>query len=114
VSVANVADDGIPGIIDFESGQAIGQAHNGKRFKIFVVPSREEGFEAYRFQLIGQGASFCTAQNCGTAHHHASVKNVIPGNIFVAKSTSTASTTPTISKTLIKEDVLSVWRTLTL
>jgi hypothetical protein len=93
----------------------IGQAHNGKRFKIFVVPSQEEGFGTYCFQLIGQGASFCTTRNCGTLHHHASVKDVIPGDIYVAESTTTASTTlTTISKTVMEEDVLSVWRTLIL
>jgi hypothetical protein len=78
------------------------------------VPSREEGFGTYWFQLIGQGASFCTTYNCGTAHHHGSVRDVIPGDIYSAKSLTTAFTTPTISEAVIEEDVLSVWRTLTL
>jgi hypothetical protein len=53
----------------------------GKPCKIFVVPSLDKTFSMFCFQLIGQGASFCTASNCRTAHHHASTKKVKPGKI---------------------------------
>jgi hypothetical protein len=46
----------------------------GKKFKIVVIPTVNQGFSAYCFQVIGQGASFCTARNCVTAHHHAARK----------------------------------------
>jgi hypothetical protein len=85
-----------------------------KKFKIFVVPELDEGFEAFCFQFIGQGASFCTARNCVTAHHHASVKTVKPGELYVAKSYSTAFVTPSITKSVVEVEVLVSWQALSL
>jgi hypothetical protein len=90
------------------------KAFNGKRVKIFVVPSWDKGFSTYCFQFIGQGASFCTSQNCVTAHHHASVKKVMPGKLYVAKSTTTAFVMPSITTKVIDVDVLAKWKTLCL
>jgi hypothetical protein len=60
------------------------QGLNAKRFKIFVVPSWDTNFSTYCFQLIGQGASSCTARNCASAsHHHASMNSVKPGEMYV-------------------------------
>jgi hypothetical protein len=40
-----------------------------RRFKIFVVPARDQSFVSFCFQLIGQGGgSFSTARNCATVH----------------------------------------------
>jgi hypothetical protein len=90
------------------------QTANGKRVKIFVVPGWEKGFSTFCFQFIGQGASFCTTQNCTTAHHHASKKEVRPGEIYVAKSHTTAFATPSLEPTVIDEDVLADWKALSL
>jgi hypothetical protein len=87
---------------------------NGKRFKIFVVPSWNSGFCAYCFQFIGQGAFYCTAHNCRTSHHHASVKTVMPGQIYVAKSSTRAFVTPTIMALVIEAEALTTWRALSL
>jgi hypothetical protein len=75
---------GIPREVDMSDGQGtegdIGGSNN-KQFKIFVVPTWDTGFSGYCFQFIGQGVSYCTARNCRTSHHHASVKTVMPGEI---------------------------------
>jgi hypothetical protein len=88
------------------------QTLNGKRFKIFAVPTWDACFSTYCFQLIGQGASFCTSQNCKTAHHHASVKTVQPGDIYIAKSATTAFLTPSIMESVVDSDVLKEWSSL--
>jgi hypothetical protein len=91
------------------------QALNGKRFKIFVVPkSLDETFGTFCFQLIGQVASFCTARNWDMAHHHASAKKVKPGEIYLAKSSTTAFVTPSITTKVIGENALTTWKSLTL
>ena len=72
------------------------------------------GLQRLLLQFIGQGASYCTARNCNTAHHHSLVKTVKPGEIYVAKSSSTAFVTPSITDSVIDSDVLAVWRALTL
>jgi hypothetical protein len=45
------------------------------------------------------------------AHHHASVKKVMPGKLYVAKSASTAFVTPSITSKVIDDDILAVWIT---
>jgi hypothetical protein len=113
------SEDGgrIPRTVNMSEGPILHsaqEAFNGKRVKIFVVPSWDEGFSTYCFQFIGQGASFCTSQNCITAHHHASVKKVTPGELYVAKSVTTAFVTPSITTKVIDVDVLNEWKTLSL
>jgi hypothetical protein len=99
---------------DGQTDPLASQPSNGKRVKIFVVPGWDKGFSTYCFQFIGQGASFCTTQNCTTAHHHASKKEVRPGELYVAKSQSTAFATPSIASTVIDDDVLAEWKALSL
>jgi phage shock protein A len=86
----------------------------GKRFKIIVIPTVDLGFGNYCFQYIGQGASFCTARNCATAHHHAAEKAVIPGDIYVAKGVTTAFVTPSLTASALDPHVLSEWKSLSL
>jgi hypothetical protein len=107
----------IPREVNLDTGQtalSYTPESNGKRFKIFVVPNQYKGFSLYCFQFIGQGASYCTARNCATSHHHASVNIVMPGEIYVSKSSTTAFVTPSITKSVIDSDVLSGWRALSL
>jgi hypothetical protein len=106
--------DNSEGRLGYNANTAI-QALNGKRFKIFVVPkSLDETFSTFSFQLIGQGASFCNACNCDTAHHHASTKKVKPGEIYVAKSSITTFVAPSIATEVINENALTTWKSLTL
>jgi hypothetical protein len=86
----------------------------GKKFKIIVIPTRNLGFGNFCFQFIGQGASFCTAQNCATAHHHAATKTVIPGEIYVAKGATTAFATPALAESALDPHVATEWRSLSL
>jgi hypothetical protein len=81
-------------------------ANNGKWVKIFVVPDWNEQFSAYCLQFIGQGASFGTAKICATVHHQASKKEVVPGELYMAKSVTTAFVTPSITSAVIDSDVL--------
>jgi hypothetical protein len=87
---------------------------NGKRFKIFVVPNQERGFESFCFQLIGQGGSFCTARHCATSHHHASIKAVKPGEIYIAKSSGTAFVTPSLQTGTMDSAAEADWSSLNL
>jgi hypothetical protein len=94
----------IPREVDMDDGwktESDTPGSNGKRFKTFVIPTSNTAFSAYCFQFIGQGASYCTARNCVTAHHHALVKAVKPGEIYVAKSPTTAFVTPSIHEACI-------------
>jgi hypothetical protein len=107
----------IPREVNMDDGRMTEQdtpGSNGKRFKIFVIPTDNTGFSSYCFQFIGQGASYCTARNCATSHHHASVKAVKPGEIYVAKSSTTAFVTPSMHEAGIDADVLTGWRALSL
>jgi hypothetical protein len=100
---------------DGQTDPLTSQPSNGKKVKIFVVPDWDKGFSTYCFQFIGQGASFCTVQNRTTAHHHASKKEVRPGELYVAKSQTTAFATPSITSTVVDHDVLlAEWRSLSL
>jgi hypothetical protein len=85
---------GIPREVDMSDGQGTEGdmgGSNSKCFKIFVVPTWDTGFSAYCFQFKGQGAwSYCTARNCRTSHHHASVKTIMPGKIYIVKSSTRA------------------------
>jgi hypothetical protein len=64
----------------------VNQTSNSKRVKTFVVPGWEEGFSTYCFQFIGQGASFCTAKNCTTAHQHTAKKQAAPGELYISNN----------------------------
>jgi hypothetical protein len=90
------------------------QGPGAKKFKIFVVPDDVNGFNDYCFQLIGQGASFCTSINCTTSHHHASVKAVKPGEIYLAKGISTAFVLPSLEKSVLDPEAVSKWKSLSL
>jgi hypothetical protein len=110
-------DRGIPREVDMSDEQGTEAnmvGSNAKRFRIFVVPTWDIGFSTYCFQFIGQGASYCTAVNCAASHHHSSVKTVMPGEIYVAKSSTTAFVTPSILDSVIEVEVLANWRTLSL
>jgi hypothetical protein len=90
------------------------QGSGAKRFKIFDVPGLDNGFATYCFQFIGQGASFCTSKNCGISHHHASVKTVQPGKIYVAKGLSMAFVLPSLGDSVLHPEALRNWKTLSL
>jgi hypothetical protein len=49
-----------------------------------------------------------------TAHCHAWKKEVVPGDLYVAKSATTAFKTPSITSSVIGSDVLTDWRALSL
>jgi hypothetical protein len=51
-------------------------------------------------------------QKCTTSHHHALVKTVKPGDIYVAKSPTTAFVTPSIPELVIDAEFLADWRAL--
>jgi hypothetical protein len=87
------------------------QTFNGKIVKIFVVPSWDKEFSTFFSQYIGQGIPFCT-QFCVTAHHHASVKRVMPDMLYVAKSTTMAFVAPSITMAVIDGDILTEWKIL--
>ena len=113
VTVQSGADSyGIP--MEVNTEQEDMQAINGKRFKIFVVPTWDGCFDPLSFQLIGQGAYFCTAKSCNTAHHHALVKTVKPGEIYVAKLPTTAFVSPSILESVIDTEVCCEWKSLLL
>jgi hypothetical protein len=119
MSDGSIGEDGrhVPSEVHMAGRQAdplASQTANGKRVKIFVVPTWDKGFSTYCFQFIGQGASFCTTQNCTTSHHHASKKEVRPGELYVAKSPTTAFATPSIESTVIDSEVLAEWKALSL
>jgi hypothetical protein len=110
---------GVPRVVNLDNEHVeiliANQANNnGKHVKIFVVPGWDDGFSTYCFQFIGQGASFCTAKNCTTSHHHASKKEVVPGKLYVCKSSTTAFVTPSITSSVIDCEVLIQWRGLSL
>jgi hypothetical protein len=44
------------------------------------------------------------------SHHHASVNSIKPGEIYVAKSPTTAFVTPSIMGAVIDSDVLTEWK----
>jgi hypothetical protein len=88
---SNGDEDGrqVPKEINLMDGQAeilVNQTSNSKRVKTFVVPGWEEGFSTYCFQFIGQGASFCTAKNCTTAHQHTAKKQAAPGELYISNN----------------------------
>jgi hypothetical protein len=106
-----------------ESGQSMGgdssevsvrvknslPANTSKKYKVFKVPGYEQGFEDTCFSLIGQGATFCTARRCQTAHQGGSVIEVSPGDLFVLKGGTTAFADPTTSVGKLSPDLLVSW-----
>jgi hypothetical protein len=109
--------EGMPMEIDTGSMQVLDvlmQSTTGQRFRVFVAPGSNHGFDDYCFQLIGQGVSFCTKCNCGMAHHHASVKTVNPVEIYAAKGTTTAFVPPALTPLAIDQEVMEEWKSLTL
>jgi hypothetical protein len=87
-------------------------AFTGKKLKFIVIPTKNLGFRAYCFHFIGQGALFCTAQNCATAHHHAATKTVIPGKIYVTRGATTTFATPSLTELALDSHVVTKWRSL--
>jgi hypothetical protein len=65
----------------------------GKRFKLFRAPQDERGFGKMCRSLIGQGTTFCTAKNCNTSHQGQEL-NAAPGELFVAKTPTSAFADP--------------------
>jgi hypothetical protein len=90
------------------------QSSSTKTFKIYVVPGTAAGFASCCFQLIGRGASFCTSRNCGTSHHLASVKTVKSGEIYVAKSPTSAFVSPSLGDCILDAEVVEEWQGLAL
>jgi hypothetical protein len=58
------SEEGVPTEIDTNGSvqvlDALTQSTLGKRFRVFIAPTVDNGFNNYCFQLIGQGVSFCT------------------------------------------------------
>jgi hypothetical protein len=110
--------DGVPMEIDTTGSvqvlDALTQSTLGKRFRVFIAPALDKGFNNYCFQLIGQGVSFCTVLNCATTHHHGSVKSVKPREVYVAKGPTMAFVTPSLTPMVIDEQVLENWKSLNL
>jgi hypothetical protein len=64
-----------------------------KKFKLFRVPRVDEGFENMCLSLIGQGTTFCTSRRCKTSHQ-GGVLEVSPGDLYVAKTATSAFADP--------------------
>jgi hypothetical protein len=83
--------------------------NTGKKYKVYKVPSYGEGFEESCFSLIGQGATFCTARKCQTAHQGGSVIEPSPGDLFVLKGGTTGFADPKTSISKLSPDLVVAW-----
>jgi hypothetical protein len=80
-----------------------------------VIPTTVDlGSRNYCFQLIGQGASFFAAQNCATVHHHAAVKTITPGEIYIPKGITMVFVTPMLNASALDPHFLKQWKSLSL
>jgi hypothetical protein len=70
-----------------------GRSSTAKKYKLVRLPQTEEGYSDICLGLIGHGTTFCTARRCKTAHQ-GTVLSVTPGNLYVAKTTTTAFADP--------------------
>jgi hypothetical protein len=109
-------EDGMPMEIDTDGSVPVmdGHAQVTAMGNIVVIPTVNLGFSAYCFQFIDQGASFCTARNCATAHYLAASKTVTPGVIYVAKGITTAFVAPSLTSSALDPHALTEWKSLSL
>ena len=66
-----------------------GRSSTAKKYKLVRLPQTEEGYSDICLGLIGHGTMFCTARRCKTAHQ-GTVLSVTPGELYLAKTATTA------------------------
>jgi len=62
--------------------------------------------------MLGQGALFCTVKNCRKTHRSNTFHVALPGELYVAKTADTAFVDPVVKMSLLKEDLLERWKSI--
>jgi hypothetical protein len=85
---------------------------SAKKHKLFQVPSAGRDFDSLCFSLVGQGHAFCTARRCSTSHHGGTF-SVLPGDLYVARTATSAFTDPKSSVSKLTLNLMVEWKVLT-
>jgi hypothetical protein len=106
--MSEVIDDDLKAIPRSVSIRSTSRSASAKKFKMYEVPRPGKGFEETCFSLIGQGTTFCTSQHCKTSHQGSKFEPA-PGDLFVAKTASTAFADPRTCVNFLTPDLLVDW-----
>jgi hypothetical protein len=88
-----------------------GRSSTAKKYKLVRLPQTEEGYSDICLGLIGHGTTFCTARRCKTAHQ-GTVLSVTPGELYVAKTATTAFADPKTHYMRLTPELWAEWNTL--
>jgi hypothetical protein len=88
-----------------------GRVSTAKKFKLVRLPQTEEAYEELCLGLIGHGYTFCTARRCKTAHQ-GTVLSVTPGELYIAKTATTAFAEPKSHIQRLTPELWSEWNNL--
>jgi hypothetical protein len=84
-------------------------ASTAKKYKLVRLPTTEEkGYDDLCLGLIGHGTTFCTARRCTTTHQ-GTVLAVNPGDLYVAKTATTAYADPKSNYMKLTPELWSDW-----
>ena len=79
-----------------------------KRYKVWCYPADTD----ICLGIIGQGQTFCTIENCKKTHRSSTFHVAVPGEVFVLKKSDAAFVEPSLSGSLLNDDLLRSWMTL--
>ena len=82
-----------------------------KKYKLVCLPQTEEGYGDLCLGLIGHGMTFCTARRCTTIHQ-GTVLSVSPGDLYVAKTATTAFADPRSHYMRLTPELFLEWNNL--
>ena len=85
----------VPSLVSMQAGRSRSSTMStAKKYKLVRIPTTEEnGCNELCLGLIGHGAMFCMARRCTTTHQ-GTVLSVAPGDLYVAKTATTAFADP--------------------
>ena len=100
----------VPSLVSMKTGRSSsGTFSTGKKYKLVRIPTADEkGYNDLCLGLIGHGTTFCTARSCSTTHQ-GTVLSVTPGDLYVAKTATTAYADPKCHYLRLTPELWSDW-----
>jgi hypothetical protein len=100
----------VPSLVALKAGTSRSSTMStGKKYKLVRLPTEDEkGYNELCLGLIGHGTTFCTARRCPTTHQ-GTVLSVSPGDLYVAKTATTAFADPKSHYLRLTPELWSDW-----
>jgi hypothetical protein len=104
-----MSDGSVSSRVPVSVSTRLSRGSTGKKCKLIRIPQLDEGYSDLCLGLIGHGTTFCTALRCKTAHQGTVLSVPTPGELYVAKSPTTAFVDPKCHYLNLTPELWSDW-----